>query len=179
MGTMPSRAGNAIDANIAAQVYADTLGNFPAAEVNAALRRFRLGELGDGKWAPTPAEVRLSIVEDRREERDRKHASEKVKRQEDEQFSTRISRFGTTDPDEINRKRPRRFISEHDPEYQRKDWVGTEEECAVRIAEKAAGRGWNEPLTVSQELVAQLRGDAPIGEGKLGAYPLAKRAAAE
>ena len=175
MGTMPSRTGNAMDASLAAQVYADTLGNFPAAEVNATLRRFRLGELGDGKWAPTPAEVRLAIVEERREAREREQDAQKIKRDLSDQFSIRMARHGTTDPDEINRKRPKRFISEFDPEHQRKDWVGTEEECEVKLAEKSAGRGWHEPLTFSQELVAQLRGEAPIGEGKLGAYPLAQK----
>ena len=104
MGTMPSRTGNAMDASLAAQVYADTLGNFPAAEVNATLRRFRLGGIGDGKWAPTPAEVRQAIVDARTARR----AAEKREREVAEQIAERGRRkaqFEGRSPEECARVR--------------------------------------------------------------------------
>ena len=174
MGTMPSRSGSTLDARAATQVWVDSLGDLPSEDVAATLRKFRLGKLGDGHWAPTPAEVRRAVEEEltarqRRESREREFAEQFEARR---RLKERQEEFITPE----TKARVQAMASEFcKPAEKRADWIGTEAECDAKLAEKAAGRWYREPLTVSQELVAQLRGEAPIGEGKLGAYPLAQK----
>jgi hypothetical protein len=165
LGTMPSRAGSAIDARATLAAFEDVLAEFPHEAVTNAIRGYRSGKFGDGRFAPTPAEIAKVIREEQAADRER------VNRLADQQ---RLDR-------ETLAERGRRAHAEQPVEERAK--VVTE--CLRSIPSASTGKitplEWVDefagkpprPVTkFSDKLVAQLAGEVEIGEGKLGLSPL-------
>jgi hypothetical protein len=75
IAVMAVRSAAAHDAKAVIQIYVSDLGDLPSELVLKAIREFRQGERGDGKWLPTPGEIRIAV----RNElalREAKHAAE-------------------------------------------------------------------------------------------------------
>ena len=60
--TMGMRGGSSGDFKTIAKIYASDLGDLPTWAVSQACKEFRQGVVGDGKWAPTQAEIRRQAV---------------------------------------------------------------------------------------------------------------------
>ena len=146
--TMPSRSGSAFDLKAVMRFYGDALSGLDHADVIEIMRKFRLGKLGDGKWAPTPAEVRRA-VEDAMSTRSRQEARD---REIAEQFESRRRL----------KERQEGFIT---PETKARVQAMADEFAAAAATREKEGRSeteaqfWsrmNSPVTLSAELVQSL-----------------------
>lgn len=175
---LPSRNADVGEMKAMIKVYLEDFSDLPDAELIDVIGKFRRGDLGDGKWRPAASEIRIAVLErlgrspaqlaakaefdrrmadrDRREAEWRKDRAEGERRRADaDERSAHVGRLlgGTS-----LRSNDRRGM----------DWIGTESECETRLAEAAAGRPSRPVTSFSEKLKAQLNGELPIGEGKLG-----------
>lgn len=59
-GVMASRGGDEIDLRARLEIYVADLASLPMFALRAAFHAYRTGRLGDGKWLPTPGELRIA-----------------------------------------------------------------------------------------------------------------------
>lgn len=45
------------------KLYAEILGDLPTDKVQTAIKKFLSGEFGDGRFAPTPAQIRQAVLD--------------------------------------------------------------------------------------------------------------------
>ncbi len=170
LGTMPLRTGSVTDMKATIRVYEDDLRDLPQDMVAQAIRDFRSGKVGGGRFAPTIAEIGQVV-------RDRIEAVEGPKRRAEAQQKL---------IDETLAARGRR--SEQSAERtddSRARVAGLAEDCKNRIERINAngrklhtGDDWDaltKEITVdrfSDELISQFMGEKPIGEGNLGLCPV-------
>ncbi len=179
--TMPSRSGSVVDAKAVTRIYADDLADLPPAEVREAIRGFRRGELGDLRWAPTVGEIRMAVL--RRLGQAPEQLAEKA------EFASRMAYRDKIEREALSERgrREAQWASLTDEERARAVELA---EIAKRQLSAASGKGgkiWSDDIvsttgpvsSFSPKLVAQLRGEIPIGEGKLGPQSLVTADAAE
>lgn len=82
---MPSRAGSVDDEKAAMRIAGEDLADLPIGLVKQTIRQFRIGELGDGHWRPTTADIRREVVA----KLERQRRIDKSMREEAEQFRLR------------------------------------------------------------------------------------------
>jgi len=63
LSTMPSQGASGVTMAIRLAVYHDALGDLNPNDVIRVIKKFVLGDLGDGKFAPTPAQIRQAITD--------------------------------------------------------------------------------------------------------------------
>ena len=166
------------------KVYLEDFSDLPDAELIDVIGKFRRGDLGDGKWRPAASEIRIAVLErlgrspaqlaakaafdrrmadrDRLYEQWRKDRAEGERRRAEAAAVARCAHVERLLGETPLRSNDRRGM----------DWIGTEAECEARLAEAAAGRPSRPVASFSEKLTAQLNGELPIGEGKLGPRPL-------
>lgn len=179
--TMPSRQGGAFDAKVVTRIYVDDLSDLPSDAVKDAIRGFRRGELGDLRFAPTVGEIRAAVL--KALGRSPEQLAEKA------EFDRRMAERERVDRETLAERgrRAEQWEAMSDEERERAAMLT---EIAKQEFSRLAGKKvWGEdadatpsmgPVTkFSEKLVAQFRGELPIGEGKLGPLPLAELRAAE
>ena len=67
------------------RLYADAVAGLDPAETQAVIRKFRIGDLGDGQWCPKPAMIRQNVLE----RLDRKARLSRADRLDAETFAAR------------------------------------------------------------------------------------------
>jgi len=152
------------------RLYADAVVGLDPDETRDVIRKFRIGELGDGQWCPKPAMIRLNVIE--RINRKARHAKE------DRLIAETIAaRHRHETPEAIEeRKKVLRLMSEFQaqmPKASKPEIFGrdlTEDEAKEAL--KTTVERLKSPLTISDKLMRQLRGEIPIGEGRTGARPI-------
>lgn len=178
---MQSRSAGSSDIAVRLKIYLQDLIDIPRDALLNTVRRFRRGELGDGKWAPMPGEIRRAIQEEQAaEEAARKQAFEKAQRWRDLQNAQET----------LMRQREQRLarIEENkecfaevldalkqslaDPDAKKPWREATEAEARGRIEAWLAGAPQRPVEKFSEKLKQQLMGELPIGEGRLGAKPV-------
>jgi len=161
VGVMPSRAGSAFDMKATLRIYEDDLRDLPAEMVRDAIKAFRRGELGGGHWCPTSGEIRRAVVE-------RIEAKSEVERRAEAQEALdreTIAQRGTRE----------RVAASRAPDWResaKRDVEALQAELAAASGRRASALEWVKdckprPVTTfSEKLMAQLRGELPIGGGE-------------
>ncbi len=143
------------------KIYAEDLSGLPIAAVREAIRGFRRGRFGDGHWAPTAAEIR-------------REAEAIVARQE------RLDRLDRLAAETLaERRRREEQAADRSPEARERVQAMAERFKASVPVEPERGERFPAPVTLSDTLMAQLRGERPIGMGKLGCLPVIRPAETE
>lgn len=175
------REGDEGEATVRYRLYADALRDLPMEELSPVMRAFRIGDLGDGKWAPKPAEIRQAVIA-RLGRAAAARRQEKIEREIFEDRHRAESRGPISDDE---RECAESLVASLKAELSQ----STLSASGKRHPTRAEAEGWLEahvggqglpPVTsFSDELVAQLLGEKPIGQGTLGCLPLAIKDAAE
>lgn len=160
------------------RMYADAVAGLPSGYAIRAMRRFRVGSLGDGKWCPKPGELRQAIIAaigvDAKAQKARESAEESIE-------ESRLYRERLASRSDAERERVAKLVGEyraHLDEIAPAGPVGpqwrppTDAEASEWIATHENGASLRPVNDFSEKLIAQLLGEEPIGTGKLGAKPV-------
>lgn len=172
---MATRAGSAEDLRARMRIYEEDLRQFPASLVRAVITDFRQGRLGDGRFAPSGAEIAIEcrrILEGRAG----------VERARHEQARLDAETLA-------ERGRRQRAAEARDEDWRERAEASVEQfkrGAAVAGGKVIRGDDWaTQPRTptkvenFSDKLLRQFAGEEPIGAGTLGAVPLIMKEAAE
>lgn len=171
LGTMPSRSGNTFDAKAVTRIYADDLADLPSDDVRDVIRRFRRGDIGDRRWAPTVGEIRQEVnaILDRRE---KFRKQDKALREQIAEREEREARREAQSVDERKAVVETLLVPTLRAGGKRSDWVGTQAEAQDRLEAWQGGQPQRPVSAFSEKLMAQFRGELPIGSGHLGPVAL-------
>lgn len=177
LATMPSRAASGLDAAAMLRIYEDDLRGLPVGKLREAIRDFRTGKLGSGRFAPTAAEIAMAVRERMAAAADHAERLARQARLEEETLRERGAAQARREAVSVDERRAtvERLLGRlpGGEQQSRADWVGTEDEAAGRLELAREAIGVRNVETFSDQLAAQLRGEAPIGVGRLGLRPVA------
>ncbi len=187
LAMMQSRSDAHGDMKIRVKLYVQDLADIDGEVLKSAIRRFRRGELGDGKWAPTSGEIRKAIMDEATAKKAILDAAEEQSRRLDnqrraikDQFAARHKASDLDTPEARQRAsaKAQSLIDEMraaPPAGKPKSHIPTEDEALGLIARYEAGERKPPIQNFSDKLCAQLLGEIPIGGGKLGAVPVGSK----
>ena len=177
---MPSRAGSSFDMKATLRIYEEDLRELPVEMVREAIRDFRQGKLGNGRFCPTAAEIGMAVREKlaARATIDRNAARQDELDRETMEARRRAEARNNPDSIEARQALVENLLGDWKRERNRvndaKEGPGTQAEAAARVAAWEAGAPQRPVKTFSDKLVSQLKGETPIGAGTLGPRALAK-----
>jgi hypothetical protein len=157
------------DPGLTKRLYADAIASLNVQETCEVIRKFRIGDLGDGHWCPKPAMIRQNVLE----RLERKRTWERQKRLDAETFEARRRAKLRGPKSEGERRRVQAMVDAIKRELPSSKIGGrepTEAEALANLETLAAKM--SRPLEISDTLMRQLRGELSIGEGRIGAKPV-------
>ena len=152
------------------RIYAEAIERFPDRYALKAIRQYRNGVLGDGKWCPRAGELSLSIekflaadtADNRRRREIEADIADKKRREENPRPRPELHTVA----------RLRADLAALAPDTRRDEWrAPTAAEAAEWLTAHKGGAGLA-PVEISDTLRAQMLGEAPIAEGRLGTRPV-------
>jgi hypothetical protein len=172
---LPSRNGGVGEIKARIRIYQEDLAGLPADKVGRVLDDYRLGELGDGRWCPTSAEIRRAVMARIDAESEWQQANRRQAKIDAETLAARERREKSAEEIEAVARMTAAFSEAADKSRRAEKRRGgpTEDEAKAYLARHAAGFRPPPVETFSEKLVAQLYGEYLIGEGKLGKFPMA------
>lgn len=169
---MATRMGSADDLRTRLRIYEQDLRPLPVDVTRKVIADFRQGLLGDGRFAPTAAEIAIEV----RRVAAARNAVAKARADQ-----------AALDAETLTARQ--RVAARRDEDWREKAAAEVEQfkrQAAVASGAVVRGDDWatekRAPTKVenfSDRLCAQLAGEAPIGVGKFGAMPLAQLKAEE